>query len=72
MERFDCHYCKDSLLGKKYIMKEDTQYCTKCYENLFANCCEGCSLAIGCDCKVRRGLALMSVMSKIITYAIYL
>uniref|UniRef100_A0A4W6EFV7 Four and a half LIM domains 5 n=1 Tax=Lates calcarifer TaxID=8187 RepID=A0A4W6EFV7_LATCA len=50
-ERFDCHYCKDSLLGKKYIMKEDTQYCTKCYENLFANCCEGCSLPIGCNCK---------------------
>uniref|UniRef100_A0A8D3EGF1 Four and a half LIM domains 5 n=1 Tax=Scophthalmus maximus TaxID=52904 RepID=A0A8D3EGF1_SCOMX len=50
-ERFDCHYCKDSLLGKKYIMKEDTQYCTKCYENLFANCCEECSLAIGCNCK---------------------
>nr|XP_020494365.1 four and a half LIM domains protein 2-like isoform X2 [Labrus bergylta] len=50
-ERFDCHYCKESLLGKKYIMKEDTQYCTKCYENLFANCCEGCSLAIGCNSK---------------------
>uniref|UniRef100_A0A667XT55 Four and a half LIM domains 5 n=1 Tax=Myripristis murdjan TaxID=586833 RepID=A0A667XT55_9TELE len=50
-ERFDCHYCKDSLLGKKYIMKEDTQYCTKCYENLFANCCEDCSLPIGCNCK---------------------
>lgn len=53
-ERFDCHYCKDSLLGKKYIMKEDTQYCTKCYENLFANCCQGCSSPIGCDSKVRK------------------
>ena len=53
-ERFDCHYCKDSLLGKKYIMKEDTQYCTKCYENLFANCCEGCSSPIGCNSKVRK------------------
>lgn len=51
-EHFNCHYCKDSLLGKKYIMKEDTQYCTKCYENLFANCCEGCSLPIGCNSKV--------------------
>uniref|UniRef100_A0A3P9I2B4 LIM zinc-binding domain-containing protein n=1 Tax=Oryzias latipes TaxID=8090 RepID=A0A3P9I2B4_ORYLA len=50
-ERFDCHYCKDSLLGKKYIMKEDTQYCTKCYENLFANCCEECSTPIGCNSK---------------------
>lgn len=53
-ERLDCHYCKDSLLGKKYIMKEDTQYCTKCYENLFANNCEACSLPIGCNCKVRK------------------
>lgn len=52
-QRFDCHYCKDSLLGKKYIMKEDTQYCTKCYENLFANCCQGCNSPIGCDSKVR-------------------
>ncbi|XP_065108594.1 four and a half LIM domains protein 5 [Paramisgurnus dabryanus] len=51
MERFDCHYCKDSLLEKKYILKEDTQYCTKCYENLFANCCEDCSIPIGCNCK---------------------
>uniref|UniRef100_W5LNR0 Four and a half LIM domains 5 n=1 Tax=Astyanax mexicanus TaxID=7994 RepID=W5LNR0_ASTMX len=50
-ERFDCHYCKDSLLGKKYILKEDTQYCTKCYENLFANCCEECSSPIGCNSK---------------------
>lgn len=53
-EHFNCHYCKDSLLGKKYIMKEDTQYCTKCYENLFANCCGGCSLPIGCNSKVRK------------------
>ncbi|XP_045544900.1 four and a half LIM domains protein 2 isoform X4 [Salmo salar] len=50
-ERFDCHYCKESLLGNKYVMKEDTQYCTKCYENLFSNCCEVCSLPIGCNCK---------------------
>lgn len=58
-EHFDCHYCKDSLLGKKYIMKEDTQYCTKCYDNLFANCCEGCSLPIGCNCKVKTSECFM-------------
>ncbi|MBN3318218.1 FHL2 protein, partial [Atractosteus spatula] len=50
-ERFDCHYCKDSLLGKKYILKDETQYCTKCYENLFANCCEDCMMPIGCNYK---------------------
>lgn len=61
-ERYDCHYCKDSLLGKKYIMKEDTQYCTKCYENLFANCCESCSLPIGCNCKVREILTGMRLI----------
>uniref|UniRef100_A0A8C9RVV4 Four and a half LIM domains 5 n=2 Tax=Scleropages formosus TaxID=113540 RepID=A0A8C9RVV4_SCLFO len=50
-ERLDCHYCKESLLGKKYVLKEDTQYCTKCYENLFSNCCEECSTPIGCNSK---------------------
>ncbi|XP_049596889.1 four and a half LIM domains protein 5 [Syngnathus scovelli] len=50
-DRFDCHYCKDSLLGKKYIMKEGTQYCTKCYESLFANCCQSCAKPIGANCK---------------------
>ncbi|KAG7267275.1 hypothetical protein CRUP_015004 [Coryphaenoides rupestris] len=50
-ERFDCHYCKDSLLGNKYVMKEDTQYCTKCYESLFSNCCHACTLPIGCNSK---------------------
>ena len=52
-ERFDCHYCKDSLLGNKYVMKEDTQYCTKCYESLFSNCCADCTAPIGCNSKVK-------------------
>lgn len=51
-ERFDCHYCKESLFGKKYILKEDSPYCVKCYENLYSNTCEECKNPIGADCKV--------------------
>ncbi|NXA11817.1 FHL2 protein, partial [Sapayoa aenigma] len=50
-ERFDCHYCKESLFGKKYILKEDSPYCVKCYENLYSNTCEECKKPIGADSK---------------------
>lgn len=50
-ERFDCHYCKESLFGKKYILREDSPYCVKCYENLYSNTCEECKKPIGADCK---------------------
>uniref|UniRef100_A0A8C9L9F1 FHL1/2/3/5 N-terminal LIM domain-containing protein n=1 Tax=Pavo cristatus TaxID=9049 RepID=A0A8C9L9F1_PAVCR len=51
-ERFDCHYCKESLFGKKYILREDSPYCVKCYENLYSNTCEECKKPIGADYKV--------------------
>ncbi|NXS47804.1 FHL2 protein, partial [Balaeniceps rex] len=50
-ERFDCHYCKESLFGKKYILREDSPYCVNCYENLYSNTCEECKKPIGADCK---------------------
>uniref|UniRef100_A0ACB8FIH8 Four and a half LIM domains protein 2 n=1 Tax=Sphaerodactylus townsendi TaxID=933632 RepID=A0ACB8FIH8_9SAUR len=50
-ERFDCHYCKESLFGKKYILREENPYCIKCYESLYSNTCEECKKSIGCDCK---------------------
>ncbi|CAM2096525.1 unnamed protein product [Caretta caretta] len=50
-ERFDCHYCKESLFGKKYILREESPYCVKCYESLYSNTCEECKKPIGCDCK---------------------
>ncbi|GCB78868.1 hypothetical protein scyTo_0020153 [Scyliorhinus torazame] len=50
-ERFDCHYCKESLLGKKYILRDNNQYCVKCYENLYSNMCEDCKAPIGSDSK---------------------
>ncbi|XP_078255812.1 four and a half LIM domains protein 2-like [Rhinoraja longicauda] len=48
---FDCHNCNNSLLGKKYILRENGQYCIKCYENLYSNTCEDCKAPIGSDCK---------------------
>uniref|UniRef100_A0A8C5DI16 Four and a half LIM domains protein 2-like n=1 Tax=Gouania willdenowi TaxID=441366 RepID=A0A8C5DI16_GOUWI len=26
-ERYDCHYCKESLFGKKYVLREENPYC---------------------------------------------
>ncbi|XP_073483066.1 four and a half LIM domains protein 5 isoform X1 [Aquarana catesbeiana] len=48
---FDCQSCKESLYGKKYTVKDDNPYCIKCFENLFANICEGCKKPIECDSK---------------------
>ncbi|OCT92468.1 four and a half LIM domains protein 2 [Xenopus laevis] len=50
-ERFDCHYCKDSLFGKKYLLREENPYCVKCYESLYSNSCEECKKPIGYDGK---------------------
>uniref|UniRef100_A0A4W3I360 LIM zinc-binding domain-containing protein n=2 Tax=Callorhinchus milii TaxID=7868 RepID=A0A4W3I360_CALMI len=50
-ERFDCHYCKDSLNGKKYIQKDDHPCCVRCYEKFVANTCAECKKPIGCDTK---------------------
>ncbi|XP_040206060.1 four and a half LIM domains protein 5 isoform X1 [Rana temporaria] len=51
IEAFDCQSCKESLYGKKYTVKDDNPYCIKCFENLFANICEGCKKPIECDSK---------------------
>ncbi|KAG9339424.1 hypothetical protein JZ751_023561 [Albula glossodonta] len=48
-ERYDCHYCKESLFGKKYVLREDNPYCIKCYESLYSNTCEECKKPIGCN-----------------------
>ncbi|KAI2663380.1 Four and a half LIM domains protein 2 [Labeo rohita] len=36
-ERYDCHYCKESLFGKKYVLRDENPYCVKCYESLYSN-----------------------------------
>lgn len=64
-ERFDCHYCQESLFGKKYILREDSPYCVKCYENLYSNTCEECKKPIGADCKVCQ----ICVVTEILTVA---
>lgn len=51
-ERFDCHYCRDSLQGKKYVQKEGRHCCVKCFEKICANTCIECKKPIGADSKV--------------------
>ncbi|XP_041701176.2 four and a half LIM domains protein 2-like [Coregonus clupeaformis] len=48
-ERYDCHDCKESLFGRKYVLREDNPYCVKCYESLYSNTCEECKKSIGCS-----------------------
>lgn len=51
-ERYDCHYCKESLFGKRYVLREENPYCVKCYESLYSNTCEECKKPIGCNSRV--------------------
>lgn len=51
-ERFDCHYCRDPLQGKKYVQKEGRHCCVKCFEKFCANTCTECKKPIGADSKV--------------------
>uniref|UniRef100_A0A8B9KD02 Four and a half LIM domains 2b n=1 Tax=Astyanax mexicanus TaxID=7994 RepID=A0A8B9KD02_ASTMX len=48
-ERYDCHYCKESLFGKKYVLREENPYCVKCYKSLYSNTCEECKKPICCN-----------------------
>lgn len=48
----DCHYCLQSLRGRKYALREENAYCVACYDSLFANPCEECKQPIECDSKV--------------------
>uniref|UniRef100_A0A8C6YXF9 Four and a half LIM domains 1 n=1 Tax=Nothoprocta perdicaria TaxID=30464 RepID=A0A8C6YXF9_NOTPE len=50
-ERFDCHYCRDPLQGKKYVQKEGRHCCVKCFEKFCANTCIECKKPIGADSK---------------------
>lgn len=56
-DRFDCHYCRDSLHGKKYVQKDGRHCCVKCFEKFCANTCTECRKPIGADSKVGGGLA---------------
>lgn len=51
-ERYDCTECEESLYGQKYILKEESPFCIKCYEKLFSSTCEVCQKLISCTSKV--------------------
>ncbi|XP_074133969.1 four and a half LIM domains protein 1 isoform X1 [Sminthopsis crassicaudata] len=50
-EKFDCHYCRDPLQGKKYVQKEGRHCCVKCFDKFCANTCVECRKPIGADSK---------------------
>ncbi|XP_063793519.1 four and a half LIM domains protein 1 isoform X1 [Pseudophryne corroboree] len=50
-ERFDCHYCRAPLQGKKYVEKDGHNCCVKCFEKICANTCAECRKPIGVDSK---------------------
>lgn len=54
--KFSCHHCQMSLVGYRYIVRDDHPFCIRCYEALFANTCEECKSTIGTECKVLRNL----------------
>lgn len=49
--QFECQYCTTSLLGKKYVHKDDHLYCVSCYDRIFSNYCEQCKEPIESDSK---------------------
>ncbi|KAF6017650.1 hypothetical protein EB796_024047 [Bugula neritina] len=46
-----CTSCTGSLMGKRYVLRDDKATCLKCYETKFANKCQKCKTAIGTGCK---------------------
>ncbi|KAL4676058.1 hypothetical protein H8959_010203, partial [Pygathrix nigripes] len=49
--QFYCQYCTASLLGKKYVLKDDSPYCVTCYDHVFSNYCEECKKPIESNSK---------------------
>lgn len=47
----DCHFCLQSLRGRKYALREENAYCVPCYDSLYANPCEECKQPIECSSK---------------------
>jgi len=50
--QFSCRRCASSLVGQRYILRDDQPYCKRCYEELFANTCVACKTLITTDYKV--------------------
>lgn len=49
--QFSCRRCGSSLVGQRYILRDDQPYCKKCYEQLFGNTCVACKKLITTDYK---------------------
>ncbi|KAJ7406019.1 Four and a half LIM domain protein 5 [Willisornis vidua] len=47
----DCHFCLQSLRGRKYALRDENAYCVPCYDSLYANSCEDCKKPIQCSSK---------------------
>ncbi|XP_055483904.1 four and a half LIM domains protein 1-like [Psammomys obesus] len=50
-EKFLCHYCQNSLQGKKYVEKDGQSCCLSCFDKHWANTCEECRQPISADSK---------------------
>lgn len=59
-----CAKCEKSLIGYRYVLKEEKPYCIPCYEEVFANPCFSCKSKIGCESKVSR-LVLIPCANKL-------
>jgi len=51
VDHFNCWHCDESLASRRYVLREEHPYCTKCYELNFASTCENCKKIIGIDCQ---------------------
>ena len=47
-----CTSCRTSLMGKRYVLRDEAPTCLTCYETSFANKCEKCKQVISTDAKV--------------------
>ena len=47
-----CTSCRGSLIGQRYVLRDEKETCLKCYETKFANKCHGCKRPIGTESKV--------------------
>lgn len=72
-EKFDCHYCRDPLQGKKYVQKDGHHCCLKCFDKFCANTCVECRKPISADAKVtivpegeRGGLGFMCFLAALL------
>lgn len=47
-----CTFCKGSLAGRRYILKDESPCCIQCYDDRFAHTCFECRRKIGTESKV--------------------